>query len=83
MPRPPMTRATMNVETSGAKAEPDRADEIEHANAQQRRFAPEPVGRPAANQRAHHGAVEGRSHGDAMRPGLVPKAPEWFFPRPR
>ena len=67
MPRPPMKRAMHERGHIPGEAAADRRDDVEHAHAQQRGFAPEAVGRPAAQQRAEHRAVQRRGHRHAVQ----------------
>src|ERR1022692_4424464 len=47
----------------------DRRDDIERPDANQRGLAAEPVGRPAAEKGADHGAIEGRGQGESVQGG--------------
>ena len=69
MPRPPMTRAAMNVATFGASADPTAP--IKYSTPIQSSVALRPkrsVGHPPISE-PDDGAVKRRRHGDAMHPG--------------
>ncbi len=74
MPRPPMNRAAMNEPTPAGEGAAEGRDDVEDADPEQRRLAPEAIGRPAAEERAEHRAVERRAHREAVHPGA--EAPE-------
>ena len=80
MPRPPMTRADNEEANIRRQSRPNRADKVKHADPEQRGFASEAVGGPAADQRADDRAVEGGGHGNAVQSGTQsPKRLDCFF----
>ena len=69
MPMPPMMRAAMNTLDVPGEGASDRGDDVQHADPEQRGAATEPVGGPAADERADHRAVERGTHRDAVDAG--------------
>ena len=57
-----------------------RTHKVKNADPEQRGFASKSISRPAPEQRTNHGAVKGRSHGNAVQSGAQsPKRLNSFF----